>query len=389
MEIKELHHLIDEKKWALVHQKLELKISERETSEDDESLIQIFENMDSEYRDLYATNLYLLMWKIAFKSGRIKLTKKYIEKILDHLIEHKRVPALKKLFIEVSQEGVLSHNKKFKMIDTILGKKSEFILEDFYSFEHHPEMWKDSKDALKNFLIERNEWNIASWKLAYEFVLKFYYDKEIFLNLAERALDLEKHHYYDKIKLFLIAKKVNLKEFEVRPPEEIGTKYDSLEIDYDQLAMEVISGVKEPSSAEQRRILVSIQNLTEKELLEKGKEMIIAFGLLGMNKVVIGLCERLVPLISEVNPRASIQFMLAQAYYESNEFHKVCDLIDDTFETEPLLQDEAIAFKYLKAESLMKLKKHKMAKELFLTIKKFDPYYRIVRERLKELEELK
>ena len=389
MKIEELHQLNDEKKWTLVHQKLELKISERKSSEDDESLIQIFENMDSDYRDQYATNLYFVMWKIAFKSGRIKLAKNYIETLLNHLIEYKRIPALRKLFVELSQEVVINQDIKFKMIDTILGKKSQSSLEDYYSFEHHPEVWKNSKDILKSYLLENSEWNIATWKLAYEFILKFYYDKEIFLNLAQRALDLEKYSYYDKIRLFLIAKKVNSKIFEMKTPRIIKPKFDSLDFDYDQLAMEVMSGVKEPSIAEQRRIMVSIDNFNEEELLEKGKDMIVAFGLLGMNKVVIGLCERLVPLINDVNLRASIQFMLAQAYYESSNFHKVCDLIDDTFESEPLLPDEAIAFKYLKAESLMKLKKHKMAKELFLSIKKYNPYYRIVRERLKELEELK
>ena len=166
-------------------------------------------------------------------------------------------------------------------------------------------------------------------------------------------------------------------------------KYDSIDVDYDQLAMDVISGEKKPSIAEQRRILISIQELNEQELKEKGKDMIIAFGLLGMEMVVIRLCERLIPLILEVNQRASIQFMLAQSYFESHEYHKVCDLIDDTFESEPLLQDESIAFKYLKAESLMKLKKYKMAKEIYIFIKKNSPRYRLVGERLRELEEFK
>ena len=321
MEIEELNQLIDEKKWKLLHQKLELKLSTRESVEDDESLIQIFENMDREYRDQYAANLYLVMWKIAFKSGKIKLAKNYIETLLDHLIEYKRVPTLRKLIFELSQEGLLQQNKKIKMIDTILGKKNQSTLDMFYSYEYHPEMWKNSKNILKNFLIEKNEWNIDSWKLAYEFILKFYYDKEIFLILAERTFDLGKNNHYEHFKSFLISKKISLKAIENKPSQMMKIKYKSLDVDYDQIAMDVISGVREPSIAEQRRILISIQEINEEELKAKGKDMIIAFGLLGMDRVVIRLCERLLPLLTEVNLRAGIQFMLAQAYYESNEHY--------------------------------------------------------------------
>lgn len=389
LEIEQLHRLADEKKWTLVHRELDLKISERQNSEDDESLIQIFESLDRDYRDQHAINLYLMMWKIAFKAGKVKLAKSYVETILNYLIELKRVPALRKFIVELSQEGLLSQHKKIQMIDTILGKKSQSSLEDFAYFEHHPEMWKNSKNILKSYLLEENDWNLESWKLAYEYVLKFYYDKDLFLNLAERAIALKKHDHAENILSFLRLKKVNLKAFEVKTPQALKTKDTSLHVDYDQLAMDVISGVKEPSITEQKRILVSIQNLNDEELLEKGKDMIVAFGLLGMDKVVVRLCERVIPLVKEVKQRAGIQFMLAQAYYNSNEFHKACDLIDDTFESEPLLPEEAVAFNYLKGESLLKLKKYKMAKELFLLIKKYNPHYRLVGERLRELEEIK
>lgn len=389
MEIEQLHRLLDEKKWTLVHRELDLKILERQSSEDDELFIQIFENLDRDYRDQYALNLYLVMWKIAFKAGKIKLAKSYVETILNHLIELKRVPALRKFFAELSQEGIYKEHKKFQMIGTILGKKLGSSLEDFAYFEHHPEMWKSSKNILKSYLLEESDWNLESWKLAYEYVLRFYYDKDFFINLAERARALKKHEHAENILSFLRSKKVNLKAFEVKAPQTGKTKDHTLHVDYDQLAMDVISGVKEPSITEQKRILVSIQNLNDEELMDKGKDMIVAFGLLGMDKVVVRLCERVIPLIKEVKQRAGIQFMLAQAYYNSNEFHKACDLIDDTFESEPLLPDEAVAFNYLKGESLLKLKKYKMAKELFLLIKKYNSHYRLVGERLRELEEIK
>lgn len=390
LEIEQLHRLIDEKKWTLILRELDLKISERSRSEDNESIIWIFENLDGEYRDAHAQRFYSVMWKIAFESGKIKLAKKYVEALLNNLIEYKRVPALKKLMMELAEAKFITTHKKFPMLETILGKKGQFSLEDSSGFEHHPEMWKNSKDILKNFLLEETEWTLEHWKLAYEYILKFYYDKELFLLLAEKSRKLKKDKHSENILSFLREKKVNLKSFEVKSAAKAATNdNDSLNVDYDQLAMDVISGVKEPSITEQKRILVSIQNLDDVELLDKGKDMIVAFGLLGMDKVVVRLCERVIPLVKEVKLRAGIQFMLAQALFNNNEFYKVCDLIDDTFETEPLLPDEVLAFNYLKAESLLKLKKYKVAKELFGSIKKHNPHYRLVGERLRELEDIK
>ena len=171
MEIEKIHRLNDEKKWSLVHLELELKISKRQNSEDDDSFIQIFENMDKKYRDQHATNLYLVMWKIAFKSGKLKLAKSYIENLLNYLIEFKRVPTLRRVIAELTHEGILGQQEKFKMVDTILGKNTHSILQSYHSFEHHPEMWKNSKNILKSYLLENSERGIEDWKLAYEYVL--------------------------------------------------------------------------------------------------------------------------------------------------------------------------------------------------------------------------
>jgi hypothetical protein len=390
LEIEQIYRLVDEKKWTLVLRVLDLKISERRSSEDNESIIWIFENLDAEFRDDHAQIFYSKMWKVAFESGKIKLAKKYVEVLLNNLIEYKRVPALKKLIQELSEAGLLTTHKKFKMVQTILGKKGHFSLEDSSGFEHHPEMWKSSKNILKNYLLEESEWTLIHWKLAYEYILKFYYNKDLFLVIAEKSRKLKKDKHSENILAFLRDQKVDLKSFEAKDiVSSITKKNNSLHVDYDQLAMDVISGVKEPSITEQKRILVSIQILDDAELLDKGKDMIVAFGLLGMDKVVVRLCERVIPLVKEVKLRAGIQFMLGQALFNNNEFHKVCDLIDDTFETEPLLPDEVLAFNYLKAESLFKLKKYKIAKELFASIKTHNPHYRLVRERLTELEEIK
>ncbi len=390
MEISNIHQLIDEKKWSLIFHEFDLLLSKRESFEDCESLISIFESIDKDYRELNAQKYYFEMWKVAFTAGKIKLAKSYAEFVLDYLIELKRIPAIKKMISDLSEIGLLRSHKKFELVDVILGKKGLISIEDPDNYESHPEMWKDSKSALHDFLTINTDWKIDEWKLAYEYILKFYYDKELFLILGEKAAVLKKPEHKKKILEFLVSKRVNVDSFAGKKTTVASAiKDSSLNVDYDQLAMDLMSGELEPSVTEQKRILVSIQELTDEELLSKGKDMIVAFGLLGMDKVVVRLCEKIIPLVSAVDQRAGIQFMLAQALYNHGEFHKVIDLIDDTFGEEPLLPDEMLAFNYLKAECYFRLNKLKQAKDLFLNIKKINPHYRLVGERLRNIEEIK
>lgn len=390
MEISNLHQLIDEKKWTLIFHELDLMLSEKESFEDCESLVSIFEKIDKDFREQHAQKYYFEMWKVAFSAGKLKLAKSYAEFVLNYLIEFKRVPAIKKLIWDLSEIGLMKSHKKFLYLDIILGKKGPTSLEDSECFETHPEMWKESKAALRQFLTMNTEWTSENWKLAYEYVLKFYYDKELFLILAERASELKKTEHKKKFITFLKNKKVNTESLEDKKATSDSQKKDaSFNFDYDQLAMDVMSGAIEPSITEQKKILISIQELSDEELQTKGKDMIVAFGLLGMDKVVVKLCERVIPMLTAVDQRAGVQFMLAQSLYNNGDYHKVIDIIDDTFGEEPLLPDEMLAFNYLKAESYLKLKKYKTAKDIFLSIKRFNPHYRLVGERLSNIEEIK
>lgn len=387
--MSELHRLIDEKKWTLILRELDNSISRTLNIEEMDSAIWLFENIDKNYREQNAQKFYFEMWKIALSAGKIKLAKNYAEFILDYCIEYKRVPAIKKLISELSNVGLLKKNNKFKSAEAILGDKGSFSLENSHLFESHPEMLKNSSQSLMDFLIEEEKWSVKHWKLAYEYIIKYYYHKDLFLQLAHRADFMEKGEHKKNFLNFLASKKVNIKSFDKKTNIPKNIEKNALHVDYDQLAMDVISGNIEPSITEQKKILISIQNLSDAELVEKGKDMIIAFGLLGMDKVVVELCARAIPLMSDVKSRASMQFMMAQAMFNSADFYKVIDLVDDVLANEPLLPEEMNDFNYLKAESFLKLKKYKSAKDEYLAIKKFNPQYRLVGERLKYLEEIK
>lgn len=385
----ELHRLIDEKKWTLIFKELDSILSSELDIDQMDLAIWLFESIDRDYREKNAQKYYLEMWKVAFRAGKIKLAKKYAEFILDYLIEYKRVPAIKKFIVDATHSGLYKKNNKFNSIDAILGKKNSFSLENYVYFESHPEMLKNSSQSLKDYLLEEADWDINHWKLAYEFIIKFHYDKDLFVHIAHKAAAMKKENHKKNFLNFLTTKKVSLKAFENKNTEDSDRTTKALHVDYDQLAMDVISGSLEPSITEQRKILISIKGLTDEEVIQKGKDMIVAFGLLGMDKVVIELCMRAIPLMSDVKSRASVQFMMAQAMFNSGDFYKVIDLVDDIFENEPLLEIEMNDFNYLKAESYLKLKKLKNAKEIYLAIKKYNPQYRLVGERLKHLEEIK
>lgn len=389
METEHLHRLIDEKKWTLIFRELDLLVAKKDEAHDS-VILSTFEKMDKDFRETHAQKLYFDMWKIAYRLGKIKLAKSYAEFILDYLIEYKRVPAIKTLLLEFSSHGLLKNHKNLEAADYILGKENVHSLIDEEAFEFHPEVWKDSKEALKNYLLTQENWNLSHWKLAYEFILKFYYDKDILFLLTEKSIALKKEKHQKNFLSYLRERNVSTKRFEAKKETSIPTyKTDKLHADYDQIAMDVMSGAIEPSITEQKKILVTMAGLSDEELLAKGKDMIVAFGLLGMDKVVVNLGERVIPLIQEVKERISVQFMMAQSLFNNSEFYKVIDLVDDVTGSEPLLADEMIAFTYMKAESLLKLKKLKAAKEIFIKIKKQNPHYRLVGERLRSLEEIK
>jgi hypothetical protein len=391
LKIEHIHHLVDEKKWTQLLREIAQCISDVPCSSDYELLIYAFESIDKKFKEQHARVYYLDMWKVAFNLGKIKLAKSYAEFAILYLAELKRIPQLKKLFQDLHDHKFFKTHPMVTYPDFLLGRGGDvatFSDVDPTHLELHPDLWKNSKVILKEYLITENEWTVTHWKLAYEFILKFYFDKELFFQLTEKAIASENSKH--KRKLLLLLERKNIKfQSKVKAQSKSVEKVEesnSLHVDYDQLAMDVMSGEVEPSVTEQRKILHSLENLSADEVMTKGKDMVVAFGLLGMDKVVVNLCERIIPSISDVHERASLQFMMAQSLFNSGDYYKTIDLVDDISSVEPLLREELVAFQYLKAESFMKLKMYKNAKEIFLLIKKYNSYYRLVSERLRQIE---
>ena len=189
-----------------------------------------------------------------------------------------------------------------------------------------------------------------------------------------------------KIIKLLDSKKIKFHAREIFPKTEEKHVQKKLHLDYDQMALELLSGLKEPNVDEQRRVINSLKFISDQELLLKGQDIIVAFELLGMEQVVYELCQKMLELQVDIKDRVTTFYVWAQALSNNGDFYKTIDLIDDLFQKEPLNSEEDLAFKYLKAEACLKIKRTKMAKELYLEIKKINPHYRLVGERLIEIE---
>jgi tetratricopeptide (TPR) repeat protein len=383
-----------QQKWTQFLSELERSVSILNTIEDCKELLNRFEAIDEDYRDHEAPRSYMLMWKVAFRSGKLSLANTYAKKFLQYLIEYKRVPQIRFFINSLQEAGLFKKNlEEYLLIEEILlGKREKITQEELKHIEIfliHPEHWKRSSEFLQQYLLLDEDWALEQWKLCYEFILKNHFDKEIFIYLIGKANELNKKDVEKKFNELFEKKKIKLRSPKTQTIKVHKPANDSLNLDYDQVAMDLLSGVKEPNNEEQGRVLSSLKFIPEDELKSRGQEMIIAFELLGMEKVVLSLCEKMISILIDAKERASTYYVWAQALSNIGDFYKAIDLIDDVIQKEPLVESERMAFLYIKAEACLKLKKIKMAKELYLEIKKQNPHYRLVGERLKTIEATK
>ncbi len=382
----------DNIKWASVLSEIERSIPNLEKTLDFKVLLDRFESTDEDYRDQNFSHLYLSMWRVAFNAGKLNLANKYSKKALNYLIKYKRIPQIKSFIQSLHDAGLIKKDPEefLRKRDILIGKKNNIAADDFKNIdlmEDHPEHWKEFPEFLKQYLLLDPEWSIDQWKLCYEFILLNHFERNIFFSLMEKSHERKNNKFERKFTELFAAKKVRVRKLESFSEGNPTLKEnEKLHVDYDQMAMDLLSGTIEPTDDEQKRVLSSLKYIPEEELLSRGQDMIIAFELLGMEQVVLNLCERMVGAVKDVKQLASIYFVWAQALSNIGDYFKAIDLVDGVLNKEPLYEEERLAFIYLKAEACLKLKKIKIAKELYLEIKKQNPHYRLVRERLKAIE---
>lgn len=379
-----------QKNWSTILSEIESVLNSSEDF-DAESLLDRFENVDEQFRDQHFSRLYLKFWKIAKAAGKLNLANDYAKKSIEYLLSLKRIPKTFHLLDEMQAEGILKKSQQEfrRKCQILLGRKQDFHKQDLKYFDlmdDHPEHWKEFQDYLKQYLLIVTEWGIEEWKLCYEYILLHHFDTEIAYALMQKAFEMGRSDLVKKFEELFARKKIRVKK--LVKPLEIKTEalQQKLRLDYDQVAMELLSGEKSPDDEEQTRVLNSLKFITDEELKTRGHDMVVAFELLGMEKVVLALCERVIELTEDIKARASLLYIRAQALFNAGESFKTIDLVDEVLSKEPLYDEERIAFLYLKAEACVKVKKIKIARDIFATIKKHNPHYRMVGERLKSLE---
>lgn len=380
--------MIFEEQWSLLYQFLKKEIHLAEDASAKKELIEIFEAIDENYRNLNMMDLYNIFWKWALEFGKIRIAKSYLLTLIDHLIKYKRIPELRRIKSEA--ESILSREqiKSFNAIDIIIGKKLVEDESQFHQVRLHPEQWKSSKQSLKNYLLIDAHWDLSSWKLIYEFFLRYQYDKEIVVMLAERNRDMrtqKSEEWNEKFQELYRLKKINTKSLQWHSKTKGPTdKYS--QADLDNMALSLLSGELKDESVNQDLLIASIKAMNHEELVLNGKEMIVAFSFLGMEKVVIYLCEELMKISDEIKQKIALLYSIAQSLYTCGQYYKSIDVATDALLKEALLRDEKVAFKYLMAECYFNLKNNQRAQELYLEVKRMNPHFRLVRERLSTIE---
>jgi hypothetical protein len=188
--------MIAQKKWAIILFELESSIQNLETSEDYKNLLNQFESIDENFRDIEAPQSYQFMWKVALRSGKLSLAESYAKKFLDYLIDLKRIPQLKYFLSSLKEEGLFKRKseKYLNLEKIILGKEVKITQGELVYIDiliEHPDHWKGSSEFLKQFLLIEDEWSLEQWKLCYEYILINFFDKDIFIFLLEKARDLK------------------------------------------------------------------------------------------------------------------------------------------------------------------------------------------------------
>lgn len=385
MDHSKIQTLIKDQNWSELAAFVESEFNKSDSEFQESELLQFFCEIDEEFREKNLIGLYPKTWKIAFSLGQIKIARKLVSSLLEHLINNKRQNQLKILHGEIQNLLSKKAQAPFEMLEIYSGFKKITNEDDYEFVQLHPEQWKHNKEAYKNHLMYEANWDIEGLKLIYEYIIRFHFDKEILMYLAEKNLEIDNASTSDFnknfIKLFK-SKKIETYHLENYKKKEIAKeKIDNKTLDL--MALNLFS--KQELITDEESVITYLKFLSEDELKEKGQDMIVSFSFLSMSKVVRYLCEELLKISKEMKERVSLHYAIAQSLYDCENYYKSIDVAFDVMEEEVLLENEKIAFKYLIAECYLALDRKDKAKVMYKEVMKSNPHYRLVKERLSEI----
>lgn len=299
----------------------------------------------------------------AYASGKVRDAQNYADEALHVLFELKKIPAIAQFITQIKNLGYPA--KKLKHYEVWLTELQGKQSKNLNQLEWHVDHFKSSKEFLKSYLLDEDEWGKDHYALCYEFILRFGHDTEIF----ERLENLKNTSDEDSC---------------VTPKtEKSGSK---LNFNYEQLAYELISGKRSTEDLEQGKIIAGLKLHDFEKMKKEGFEMATAFRFLGMDEVVLFLCEKLIPLHDDVKSRAGLTFLNIESLMNLEKNYQALHTVDTFLKTEPVYGDEKLALLYLRAEICFLLGKNEESIKHFQEVQKINPHYRLVNQRLKSLE---
>lgn len=124
------------------------------------------------------------------------------------------------------------------------------------------------------------------------------------------------------------------------------------------------------------------------ELLDNYSDLIVVFNQLNASVVSEKICEKVEKIIIKRDLKEKINFYYLQAetLRHSKKMFLSLNVIDKVLESYPLNENEKVCFLYMKAEIYRKLDNQTEALKYYALVKKMNNNYRLVKQRLKEID---
>lgn len=299
----------------------------------------------------------------AYASGKVRDAQIYAEEVLQALFELKKIPTIVQFITQIKELGYPV--KKIKHYEVWLTALQGKPTKNLNKLDWHIDHFKSSKEFLKSYLLDEEEWSKDHYGLCYEYILRFGHDDEIF----ERLENIKNNEH---------------EETSMEPKPAIFSS--DLNFNYEQLAYDLISGKKSTEDLEQKKIIAGLKSHDFENMKNEGSEMAIAFRFLGMDEVVLFICDKLIPLLADVEARAGLTFLSIESLMNLDKNYQALQMVEAFLKAEPVYGEEKLALLYLRAEIYFLLGKKKDSLKYFKEVQSITPHYRLVNQRLKFLE---
>lgn len=361
-------------------------------------------------------------WQLALEKGKVKLARQCVGVISEYLMINKRIPEIKKLIQLLEEKKIVDTNYLRLYLEFIRGELRDKELKNneimkitgikldlaYFANDRHPEVFKKNNKLLIEFLLKQKVWEVNHWKLAYESILRYGENQELLIEISEKILELQfskisqanLNQYYLEFCNFIIKKKPDLEKIlknklkklnKFKKNETLPSHTHSIE-DCDLFIFTDQVNSNTDLAAEERKVLISIKALPKAEIERDGKELAIAFSMMGMEKVVHYLVEQMITSYDQVKDIKKIVYLkiiYCHSLYTRKNYYQVIDQCQDIELKFPLLENEITELRYLMAESYFYLEKYSMAKKIYIELKKINKNYKLVAHRLNTIENIK